>query len=293
MSSFDTQVNGLDSSSEFNIETNWGTLSSEDNITDSGTDDKENSEYIHRNIKPVWEASEEEQMKWALEESAKSADKPSDKAVNSQSEKDFMINANDVQQAVVITEHKECMISSNAMCNIVSMVIEDSASNETGLKGGAPITENFRSDVDNDDAHLLCPRSKEFNTVQRTSGSCGISKSPVVLKNSPILCIKRSNGFTYHKKRELNMAVMHKQPVLTKFDGNLLENSTKEETFSSTSDISARNWCSNSSPGFRRRDIETAISMSLEDQVSSDQNATSQKNIETAINICNDDQVTS
>lgn len=229
--------------------------------------------------KPVWEGTEEEQMKWALAESAKlsaekeSRAKPRAEQVESQTEQ-IKSESPTSTPGVDFDYNDFALISDLSDEDLVNAA--DSGSDEPrGLKGGAPIVTQHCSDsVDGSDVNSASLVNDENSSPKNCSQESGLKKNTekdFVLKNSPIICVKRKSGRFQRKLKTLDTSVLNKTPTIGKFDGNLFDDIPKENKESS--DIvrpfagADKSWCHSSSAKFREEDMEKAINMSLQDQV--------------------------
>ena len=230
-------------------------------------------EHPHGCEKPVWAGTEEEQLEWALAESAKSAEKESRAKLKERQE----MNRNETEcsrkskalkeDTTSNFEDEDFNLTSDVSDEDLANAAQESESDEAiGLKGGGPIsaTENISDDLD---ISILHNTSSDRNSSIDTSVEKSASKG-TVLKNSPILFVKRRNGNLTRKRKPQDNINTNKTPTLGKFDGNLFEDSVKENK-SSSNNASAKERPRSSlySTTFRDEDMAKAINMSLKDQV--------------------------
>jgi len=149
--------------------------------------------------------------------------------------------------------------------DLVNAAQESEPDEANGLKGGGPIsaTENISDDLD---ISILHDTSSDRNSSIDSSMEKSASKG-TVLKNSPILFVKQPNGNLTQKRKPQDKINTNKTPTLGKFDGNLFEDSVKENK-SSLNNLSAKERPRSSlySTAFRDEDMVKAINMSLQDQ---------------------------
>lgn len=247
--------------------------SSTDKSSDKDIEQNVNLEHTPGKDKPVWEGTEEEQMAWAMAESAKSAEKESRAKFNEQES-----NKNDTEclgKSTAATEDTTSnfededfnLVSDVSDEDLVSAAQESEPEETCGLKGGAPITlttQNSSGDLDISGAH-------DAGSKKNCNADSGLEKSSckgTVLKNSPILCVKRPNGHLVRKRKPPENVSMTKTPTLGKFDGDLFEDNVKENKVSASganpNDSPKSSWYSGA---FRDDDMTKAINMSLQDQV--------------------------
>ncbi|KAL9957804.1 hypothetical protein ACROYT_G034751 [Oculina patagonica] len=183
--------------------------------------------------KPVWEGTEEEQMAWAMAESAKSAEKESREKLNEQ--ESTKIDTECLGKSPAATEDTTSnfededfnLISDVSDEDLMSAAQESGPEETCGLKGGAPITlttQNCSDNLDISDVH-------DAGTNKNCNADSGLEKNlckETLLKNSPIMCVKRRNGHLMRKRKTANNVSMTKTPMLGKFDGDLFEDSVKE-----------------------------------------------------------------
>ena len=223
--------------------------------------------------KPVWAGTEEEQLEWALTESAKSAEKESRAKLKECQE----MNKNETEysgKSKALTEDTTCtfededfnLASDVSDEDLVNAAQESEPDEANGLKGGGPIsaTENICDDLD---ISVLHDTSSDRNSSMDSNVEKSTCKGNV-LKNSPILLVKRPNGNLMRKRKLQDKINTNKTPTLGKFDGNLFEDSVKENK-SSLNNVSAKERPRSSlySTAFRDEDMAKAINMSLQDQV--------------------------
>lgn len=243
------------------------------NCTPFDVDQEINLEHAHGREKPVWEGTEEEQMEWALAESAKSAEKESRAKLKEHQE----TNTNETEclrKSAALKEDTTChfededfnLTSDVSDEDLVNAAQESEPDEAFGLKGGGPIsaTENISDDLDISSIH-------DTSSDRNSSVDSGLEKSAckgTVLKNSPIMFIKRPNGHVIRKRKPQNNINMNKTPTLGKFDGDLFEDSFKKNKTSASS-VSPKERPRNSLyiSTFRDEDMAKAINMSLQDQV--------------------------
>ena len=229
--------------------------------------------------KPVWEGTEEEQMKWALAESAKlsaekeSRAKPRAEQVESQTEQ--IKSESPKSTPGVDFDYNDFALISDLSDEDLVNAADSGADEPRGLKGGAPIATQHCSDsVDGSNVNSASLVNDENSSPKNCSQESGLKKNTekdFVLKNSPIICVKRKSGRFQRKLKTLDTSVLNKTPTIGKFDGNLFDDIPKENKDSS--DIvrpfagADKSWCHSSSAKFRDEDMEKAINMSLQDQV--------------------------
>ena len=213
---------------------------------------------------PVWERSEEEQIKWALAESAKSAEKQSRAELRTQPPTEKYESP--TSTPVDFDSDDFVLISDVSDEDLVNAAQESGTDEPRGLKGGGPIvtqrclddlvvvTDMNNSSMVNDEigSHKNCSENSDLqqNTAEK----------PFILRNSPLICVKRK-----HRKAKTleDSAVLSKTPTLERFDGNLFDDIPMEHK--ATSKYSGPR--GRSSGKFRDEDMEKAINMSLQDQV--------------------------
>ena len=230
--------------------------------------------------KPFSEQTEEEQLKWALAESAKSAEKESraksrTPKVQSRTEQSETCESQTPTADVDFHDADFVLLSDVSDEDLVNAAQENDTSEPRGLKGGAPIvTQGCPDNVDVIDKNNVHLENDEINSPQNCSEDSGLEKNAgkaFVVKNSPILIVKRKNGSFHRKPKTFDSSVLDKTPTLGKFDGDLFGDVPKENKVSSTS-VSASGtesgWFRSSTLAkFRDEDMEKAINMSLQDQV--------------------------
>lgn len=248
---------------------------SDKNSTPFDVHQEVNREHSHGHEKPVWDGTEEEQLEWALAESSKSAEKESraklkehlkepnknepecsgkSKALNEDTEHSF--------------EDEDFNLASDVSDKDLENAAQESESDDAnGLKGGGPIsaTADITDDLNISGIHNT---SSDRNTSIDSSVEKSASRG-TVLKNSPILMVKRPNGYAMRKRKLQDKIHTNKTPTLGRFDGDLFQDSVKENKISSSNASSKErprgNLYSNT---FRDEDMAKAINMSLqEDQV--------------------------
>lgn len=247
--------------------------SSDKSSTPFDVDQEINLEHTHGCEKPVWASTEEEQLEWALAESAKSAKKESRAKWKERQE----MNKNETEcsgKSKALKEDTTCnfededfnLASDVSDEDLVNAAQESEPDEANGLKGGGPIsaTENISNDLD---ISILHDTSSDRNSSIDSSMEKSASKG-TVLKNSPILFVKQPNGNLTRKRKPQDKINTNKTPTLGKFDGNLFEDSVKENK-SSLNNLSAKERPRSSlySTAFRDEDMAKAINMSLQDQV--------------------------
>ena len=245
--------------------------SSDKNVTPFVVDVEKNHEHTHGCEKPVWAGTEEEQLEWALAESAKSAEKESRAKLKGRLEE---TNKNDTESSAKskalkegTTYHFEVIASDVSDEDLVNAAQDSEPDEANGLKGGGPIsaTVDISDDLDISSIHnTSSDRSTTVDSSMEKSASKG-----TVLKNSPILVVKRPNGFVMRKRKLQDKINTNKTPTLGRFDGDLFEDSVKENKISSSNAGSKERPRINLySSVFRDEDMAKAINMSLqEDQV--------------------------
>ena len=247
--------------------------SSDKNSTPFDVDQRINLEDMHGLEKPVWAGTEEEQLEWALAESAKSAGNESRAKLRECQEP----NKNETE-----CSGKSKALKEDTICNLededfnlasdvsdedlVNAAHESEPDEANGLRGGGPIsaTEDISDDLD---ISILHDTSSDRNSSIDSSMEKSACKG-TVLKNSPILFVKRPNGNLMRKRKPQDKINTNKTPTLGKFYGNLFDDSVKENK-SSLNNVSAKERPRSSlcSAVFRDEDMAKAINMSLQDQV--------------------------
>ena len=276
-------------------------------LTETGDKDLRNdTASVGLSEDPVWARSEEEQVKWALKESANSA-----KKTRIQHE-----SGNEIQPAPVdFDEGDFVFISDVSDDDLINAAPERRTGEPVGLRGGGPVTketcldEFVASDVDgfsmgSDDVRTNCENCCDNSGVEVSS------KKPVILKNTPIKNFNKykKRNVHYKQKTHTDSDVLNKTPTLGKFDGDLFDDVPQEPKSpynnesprssnksswcprsatkltplssnrsswnpSSAAKLSpfirsdSSSWYSRSAANFRDEDMEKAINMSLQDQV--------------------------
>lgn len=234
-----------------------------------------NLEHTSGSDQPVWEGTEEEQMEWALAESARSAEKESRAKLKEQevtkSETEFAEKSTaPSDDAMSNFEDEDFNLMSEVSDDDLVNVAQESESNGAcGLKGGGPITTSRTQNCSDD---LDVSGINDSGSNKSCSDDSGVEKSngnACLIKPSPIMCVKRANGSLARKRKPLrNNVNSSSTPTLAKFDGDLFEDSIKENKVAANSvtldDSPKSSWRSNT---FRDEDMEKAINMSLHDQV--------------------------
>lgn len=244
-------------------------ITTDEDCTQIDVDQSRNLQHAPRKEKPIWEGTEEEQMKWALAESAKSAEK----------ESRAKINERDQNKTETECPGKSTASTETAMCDIqeedfnlasdlsdedlVNAAQESEPDEGVGLKGGGPVTYTTQQQSEDFDFDSIF----DTTTNKTCSVDSDVEKSPCkkpVLKNSPL---KRKRHLV-RKHRPPGNVNFDTTPTLGKFDGNLLEDSVKENKVS-TNCISPNNSpkISRFSGSFREEDLAKAINLSLQEQV--------------------------
>lgn len=248
---------------------------SDKNSTPFDVHQEVNLEHLRGHEKPVWDGTEEEQLEWALAESAKSAEKESraklKECLKEQNEnkpecsgKSKAMNEDTAHSF----EDEDFNLASDVSDKDLENAAQESEPDDAnGLKGGGPISATV--DITDDlDISVIHNTSRDRNTSIDSSVEKSASRG-TVLKNSPILMVKRPNGYTMRKRKLQDKIHTNKTPTLGRFDGDLFQDSVKENK------ISSSNASSNERPrgnlysnAFRDEDMAKAINMSLqEDQV--------------------------
>lgn len=276
-------------------------------LTETGDKDLRNdTASVGLSEDPVWARSEEEQVKWALKESANSA-----KKTRIQHE-----SGNEIQPAPVdFDEGDFVFISDVSDDDLINAAPERRTGEPVGLRGGGPVTketcldEFVASDVDgfsmgSDDVRTNCENCCDNSGVEVSS------KKPVILKNTPIKNFNKykKRNVHYKQKTRTDSDVLNTTPTLGKFDGDLFDDVPQEpkSPYNNESPRSSNksSWCprsatkltplssnrsswnpssaaksspfirsdssswySKSAANFRDEDMEKAINMSLQDQV--------------------------
>ena len=226
--------------------------------------------------KPVWEGTEEEQMEWALAESAKSAEKESTAKLKvHEQETNYINGAKCTTEETALSEDSNFdsedfnLMSDMSDEDLVNMAQESAADQPVGLKGGAPITTAAQDlSVDLDD-NCLNDTGSSKSCGEDSSLEHGLHKGFVLKNSTPKIGIKRRNGSSVQKQKLQRNVSLNKTPSLGKFEGDLFDYRVKEEKASlnsaSRSDgIKKSSW---DHTVFSDEDMERAINMSLQDQV--------------------------
>lgn len=276
-------------------------------LTETGDKDLRNdTASVGLSEDPVWARSEEEQVKWALKESANSA-----KKIRIQHE-----SGNEIQPAPVdFDEGDFVFISDVSDDDLINAAPERRTGEPVGLKGGSPVTketcldEFVAGDVDGSSMGSDDVRTNDENCCDN-SGVEVSSKKPVILKNTPIKNFNKykKRNVHYKQKTRTDSDVLNTTPTLGKFDGDLFDDVPQEPKSpynnesprssnksswcprsatkltplssnrsswnpSSAAKLSpfirsdSSSWYSRSAANFRDEDMEKAINMSLQDQV--------------------------
>ena len=276
-------------------------------LTETGDKDLRNdTASVGLSEDPVWARSEEEQVKWALKESANSA-----KKTRIQHE-----SGNEIQPAPVdFDEGDFVFISDVSDDDLINAAPERRTGEPVGLKGGSPVTketcldEFVAGDVDGSSMGSDDVRTNDENCCDN-SGVEVSSKKPVILKNTPIKNFNKykKRNVHYKQKTRTDSDVLNTTPTLGKFDGDLFDDVPQEPKSpynnesprssnksswcprsatkltplssnrsswnpSSAAKLSpfirsdSSSWYSRSAANFRDEDMEKAINMSLQDQV--------------------------
>ncbi|PFX20725.1 Ubiquitin carboxyl-terminal hydrolase 37 [Stylophora pistillata] len=229
---------------------------------------------------PIWEDTEEEQIKWALAESTKSAEKESMAKLNGLEQKPNTDAAECNTETEDLSEDATYNFDSDDFNQLSEISDEDlvfmaqnsKAEGPVGLKGGAPIkmaTQDISHDLD--------------NSLNDTGGykSCGEDSSletsvdkGFVLKNStPKICIKKRTSSSVQKRMLQRNFSLSKTPMLGKFEGDLFDDDLFDDGVKE-SNTPVTNAIGNEVVGksswevqsFSDEDIKKAINMSLQDQ---------------------------
>ena len=276
-------------------------------LTETGDKDLRNdTASVGLSEDPVWARSEEEQVKWALKESANSA-----KKTRIQHE-----SGNEIQPAPVdFDEGDFVFISDVSDDDLINAAPERRTGEPVGLKGGSPVTketcldEFVAGDVDGSSMGSDDVRTNDENCSDNPGVEVS-SKKPVILKNTPIKNFNKykKRNVHYKQKTRTDSDVLNTTPTLGKFDGDLFDDVPQEpkSPYNNESPRSSNksSWCprsatkltplssnrsswnpssaAKSSPfirsdssswysrsvaNFRDEDMEKAINMSLQDQV--------------------------
>ena len=244
-------------------------IAMDEDCTQIDVDQSANLLHTPRKEKPIWEGTEDEQMKWALAESAKSAEKESRAKINEQEQNKAETECPSKSTASAETascdiEEEDFNLASDLSDDDLVNAAQESEPDEcVGLKGGGPIThttQHHSEDLDFDSIF-------DNTTNKNCSVDSDVEKSPCkkpVLKNGPI----KTKRHLVRRHRSPGNVNFDTTPTLGKFDGNLLEDSIKENKVS-TNGVSHDNspkssWFSGS---FREEDMAKAINLSLHEQV--------------------------
>lgn len=276
-------------------------------LTETGDKDLRNdTASVGLSEDPVWARSEEEQVKWALKESANSA-----KKTRIQHE-----SGNEIQPAPVdFDEGDFVFISDVSDDDLINAAPERRTGEPVGLKGGSPVTketcldEFVAGDMDGSSMGSDDVRTNDENCCDN-SGVEVSSKKPVIVKNTPIKNFNKykKRNVHYKQKTRTDSDVLNTTPTLGKFDGDLFDDVPQEPKSpynnesprssnksswcprsatkltplssnrsswnpSSAAKLSpfirsdSSSWYSRSAANFRDEDMEKAINMSLQDQV--------------------------
>lgn len=246
--------------------------------------------YEGESEKPIWDGTEEEQLTWALAESAKLSTK---KKSRDNSEKEKEENPREwtrkSQSPTSVFEDNDFVLLSDLSDEDLASAAQECDTDEpNGLKGGGPIATERCHDIAGVDGISDAYVVNDENSKPQNCEDSGLEKNTAksfLLKNSPIICVKRKNGHLQRKRRTLGGDVFNKTPSLEKFEGNLFADEPREnkvatyganpssENKVSTSSAKSSNgtgssWFKSSFSKFNDEDVEKAISMSLQDQVS-------------------------
>ena len=216
---------------------------------------------------PVWSRSEEEQVKWALAESAKlSTEKKSTGTLKDEGRQRQRDSTNKLGSQKCIYDNFNFSLE-NDMSNDDLLGAEWQshlyAAEPRGLKGGGPVvTERGSGGVE----HVSFLENDENRSPQNCIDS-GLEKK------KPIICVKRRNGYLSRKRKNDN-DFMTKTPTIGQFEGNLFVNepndkppSTNSLTPSVSGTGSEKTSCLGYSSKFSDDDMEKAINISLKEQV--------------------------
>lgn len=229
---------------------------------------------------PVWARTEEEQMKWALAESARlSAEKKSGAKLKEERAGSQTKWTEQLESPMSTPWHDNdndfFLINHLSDEDLVSAAQDSGTDEPWGLKGGGPITtDSCSGDVDVSDINNTSLVNDE-NSKPESCKDSGVEKTSAkscVLKNSPIIYnFKRKNGHLQRKRKTLESDVLNKTPTLGKFEGDLLDDVAKENKNSSKtvspSGGAKSNWLRSSFSNFSDDDMVKAINMSLQEQV--------------------------
>ena len=245
---------------------------------------------VSESEKPIWDGTEEEQLKWALVESAKLSAKKKCRDISEKEKEESPREWTRKSQSPtsVFEDNDFVLLSDLSDEDLASAVQECDTDEPNGLKGGGPIATDRCHDIGvMDGVSNVCVVNDENSNPQNCEDS-GLEKNTAksfLLKNSPIICVKRKNGHLQRKRRTLDGDVLNKTPSLEKFEGNLFVDEPKENKVStnsakpssenkvSTNSVNpssgtGSSWFKSSFSKFSDKDMEKAISMSLQDQVS-------------------------
>ena len=175
---------------------------------------------------PVWARSEEEQVKWALKESAKSARKTCNTGARIQHE-----NGNEIQPAPVDFDDGDFVfISDVSDDDLINAAPERRTGEPVGLKGGGPVTKETCLDefVASDLDGFIMGSDDVRTNDENCSDNSGVEvspKKPVILKNTPIKNFNKykKRNVHYKEKTRTDSDVLNTTPTLGKFDGNLFD----------------------------------------------------------------------
>lgn len=244
--------------------------------------------YEGESEKPIWDGTEEEQLTWALAESAKlSTEKKS--RDNSEKEKEENPREWTRKSPTSVFDNNDFVLLSDLSDEDLASAVQECDTDEpNGLKGGGPIATERCHDIAGVDGISDVYVINDENSKPQNCEDSGLEKNTAksfLLKNSPIICVKRKNGHLQRKRRTLGGDVFNKTPSLEKFEGNLFADEPREnkvatyganpssENKVSTNSAKPSNgtgssWFKSSFSKFNDEDVEKAISMSLQDQVS-------------------------
>ena len=199
---------------------------------------------------PVWARSEEEQINWALKESAKSAKKTCNAGSRIQHE-----SGNEIQPVPVDFDEGDFVFTSDVSDDdLINAAPERRTDEPVGLKGGGPVTtqtcldEFVASDVDGSSMGSDDVRTSDENCGDNSSVEVS-SKKPVILKNTPIKNFNKykKRNVHYKEKTRTDSDVLNTTPTLGKFDGNLFDDVPQEpkSLYNSESPPSSNrsSWC--------------------------------------------------
>lgn len=232
-------------------------------------------------FKRIWEDTEEEQMKWALAESTKSAKKKSMAKLNGLEQKANTNAGERTSKTEALSEDATSNFDSddfNQLSDIsdedlVFMAQSSKVEEPVGLKGGAPIT-TAAQDVSHDlDDSCLNDTGNDKSCGEDSSLENGIDTGFVLKNSTPKICIKKRTGSSIQRQTLQRNFSLSKTPKLGKFEGDLFDAGIKESNLASTNTIGSEivdksSWevqC------FSNEDMEKAINMSLQDQTRSEQ----------------------